>query len=264
MNWLMITGGAGFIGRHLKEFFPGAFVVDLRKPADEFLDVRDEVKLRYLVSHERPSVIIHLAALPGVAALDGLDTQVRGTHAVLRAADDVGARVVLASSAAVYSLPEFAETTAWMSEYALGKRLSEQLGEISPVSFCALRLANVYGPPWPKGVVAKFRYAALVRTTPTITDPSLTRDFVHVDDVVRAFAAAVFSTAQHPMDICTGVETSLLELWRRIAAFHGAPLDYHEGEPRPVDRPSSDTDPSEACETLQWMSQISLGEGILG
>jgi UDP-glucose 4-epimerase len=271
----LITGGSGYVGSHLcKHFERDSTQIDIARPGRDngtewrLCDVRDADAVHQAAVHYAPDIIFHLAAVPGLVA-GGLDTQIRGTQHVLSAADAVNAPVVLASSAAVYSLPEFTQgSSRFISEYAIGKRSAELLCECSPVCTVALRLSNIYGPPWPKGVVAAFARAARAGELPTLTDPTLCRDFVHVRDVVSAFVAAKnwlldpCAPAHDVFDICTGVETSLLTLWERIAAVHGREARFQLGKPRPGDRPEGGQDPTQALDRLGWAAETSLEEGL--
>jgi UDP-glucose 4-epimerase len=260
---LIITGGSGFIGSHLRKRFPLATNLDIRAAGNNWLecDVRDGVATRAIIQQLAPQAVVHLAAVPGVAALDGLETQIKGTQNVLRAAEVVGARVVLASSAAVYSLPEYDQTPI-VSEYAIGKRTAELLGHTVSIPVINLRFSNVYGPPWPKGVVAALRSAAKQSTIPTLSSTTLSRDLIHVEDVCDAISCAISAEVEGSYDICTGVETTLLDLWKHLANQYDRWGSYRKGKARPCDRATSRTDPSRATAALGWTAKISLAEGL--
>ena len=96
----------------------------------------------------------------------------------------------------------------------------------------ALALANVYGPRQDPhgeaGVVAIFAGKLLSGETPVIFgDGSQTRDFVFVDDVVDAFVRASDRGGGLLLNVGTGTETSVVELYEAMAR-----LVKHKGKPR--------------------------------
>lgn len=105
-----------------------------------------------------------------------------------------------------------------------------------------LRLQNVYGPgqsltnPY-TGIVSLFsQLAEAKRSIPLYEDGNVVRDFVYIDDVVSAFDAAI--TGRHgagPFDIGSGIPTSLSDLARTVASYHGAPEPTVTGEFRDGD-----------------------------
>ena len=90
-----------------------------------------------------------------------------------------------------------------------------------------LALANVYGPRQDPhgeaGVVAIFAAKLLAEERPTIFgDGEQTRDFVFVDDVVDAFVRAADKGGGLIVNIGTGVETSVQQLFDAMARAHRA------------------------------------------
>lgn len=227
---VLVTGGAGFIGRHtirrlLKD---GAQVLvlddfssSMRAVLDEFAscagfdaveeDVCDESRTRRTFEHWRPEATVHLAGLVSVARSiaepeESHRMNVRGTMAVARAAEAAGCRrFVFASSAAVYAdaeqlpLREDAILRPALSPYGAHKAEAERLlRELDGASLrvVILRYFNVYGAGQPvdspySGVITRF----LDRLTHGLPlqvngDGEQSRDFVHVDDVALVNVAA--------------------------------------------------------------------------
>ncbi|GGI07530.1 NAD-dependent epimerase/dehydratase family protein [Egicoccus halophilus] len=174
---ILITGGMGFIGLHtarrlvdrgerlvLTQFRrrrEPAFLSEEfgRSVAVEQLDVVDKEALEALVRRHRVDSIIHLA-VPGLGALDAAAEYRTNTEAllnVLEVARDIGGRVTIASSVAVYSgcddgpfvedrpLPvtSASSTEAYKkAEEILGLHLSGPLD----IDSRYLRIAQIYGP----------------------------------------------------------------------------------------------------------------------
>ena len=62
---ILVTGGSGMVGKHLKEILPDAIYISSKDG-----DLRDPVFVRWLLSSYTPDVVIHLAAIVGYAACE--------------------------------------------------------------------------------------------------------------------------------------------------------------------------------------------------
>jgi UDP-glucose 4-epimerase len=288
----LVTGGAGFIGSHLVDVLLEAgdevTVVDhLRTEANLTGakargarlvrgDVTDVAAMLSVFGEARPEAVYHLAAQIDVRrsvedpSMDA-HQNVGGTAAVLEAARSAGARrVILASTAGVYGDPPrlpIGEATAVapLSPYGASKAAAESylalFSRLYGLSTLALRMSNVYGPRQnphgEAGVVAIFCSAAAEgRPVTVFGDGSQTRDFVYVEDVVRAFAAAGTSNEQGAINASTGVETSLLDLSGALE------LETVPGPARLGEIARSSLDPTRAAERLGWRAQTPLAEGL--
>jgi UDP-glucose 4-epimerase len=248
------------------------------------MDIRLE-ELRTVFERHRPEVVMHLAAQASVpASVDDpqrdASINVMGLLNVLECAAATGTRKVVfaASGGTLYgeakSLPlkEAARTRARpISPYGISKAIA--LDYLSfyqrtrGLDYAALALANIYGPrqdPFGEaGVVAIFAAQMLAGETPTIFgDGEQTRDFVFVDDTVHAFSLAAERAAGAVLNVGTGVETSVNDLYALIAAagqFKGRP---RYGPERPGDLRRSALDPAAADKELSWRPWTSLEEGL--
>ncbi|MGH2768513.1 MAG: NAD-dependent epimerase/dehydratase family protein [Actinomycetota bacterium] len=297
---VVVTGGAGFIGSHLAERLRTegheVLVIDnlacgsARVPLLErlgiplkIIDIRDESVGEGIRSF-RPEVIFHLAAQIDVRRsvadpVHDAEVNVGGTLRVLEAARSAGARVMFASSGGtIYGevdgqyLPVREEVAGRpTSPYGITKRVSEDYlrfyRQTYGLPFVSLALGNVYGPRQDPhgeaGVVAIFALQLLRGEQCVIYgDGSQTRDFVYVSDVVDAFVAALHRGDGETVNIATGSETSVAELYRAMAEACGVGKPArHEPERRGELRRSC-LDVSKARRVLEWEPATGLQEGL--
>lgn len=139
------------------------------------------------------------------------------------------------------------------------------------VGLTILRLQNVYGPGQSlintyTGIVSLFsRWAREGRSIPVFEDGAITRDFVFIDDVASAFAAVVRrsdSVWGATFDVGSGKATTILDLARAIAEYHGAPEPHVTGDYRDGDVRHAHCDIEPSVAGLGWSPEWSLDRGI--
>src|SRR5262249_30890228 len=199
-------------------------------------------QLADLVTRRRPEVIFHLAAQLDVrvsVARPMFDAQVNilGSLNVCEAARAAGTRkVVFAGSGGnLYGVPESIPVREGhpqrpISPYGVSKKSAGDYlyyyREVHGLEYTELALANVYGPrqdpTGEAGVVAIFAGQLLAGKQPTIYgDGTQTRDYLYVDDAVDAFVRAAERGGGLLMNIGTGIETSVLDLYTKMAELAG-------------------------------------------
>ena len=290
----LVTGGAGFIGSHLARQLAeqGHEVTVLDDGSTGDLDqlpthidtiegdVREGGTVLQALDHI--DVVFHQAGLVSVERSirtphESHAINVTGTMNVLEAALIKDTRVVVASSAAIYGQPEVvpieeSHPKRPTSPYGLDKltadhytRLYHDLYDLETV---ALRYFNVYGVGQTAGdytgVIRVFIEQALNDEPITVHgDGEQTRDFIHVDDVVRAnLLAAETDHVGEAYNIATGKETSIRELAELIQEVTDTDSDIVHVEEREGDIERSVADIEKARESLDYDPEVSLHEGL--
>jgi UDP-glucose 4-epimerase len=300
----MVTGGAGFIGstlvdRLLAEGHEVDVVDDLSSGSlgnlaearasghsltIHQLDIRLPEVVELIV-HRRPEVVFHLAAQADVRVslarpIFDAEVNILGSLNVLEGCRAAGSdRVVFAASGGtLYGDPPIGDLPAReslphrpLSPYGVSKRsVIDYLvayRELYALEFCALALANVYGPRQnphgEAGVVAIFAERLLSDRVVTIFgDGEQTRDFVYVDDVVDAFARAGARGGGLVCNIGTGKRTSVNELYAAMAAVAGVDADPVYAPHRPGELQHSSLSPERAAIQLGWHPWTELRTGV--
>ncbi len=134
------------------------------------------------------------------------------------------------------------------------------------IEYVALALGNVYGPrqrpDGESGVIATYIDRLSCGAPCTINGDGLTtRDYVYVADVVDAFVRAM-TRGCGLINIGTGIETSVCEVYRLAAAQFGTMRPPAYGPALPGEARHIVLDPSLARQALGWRSQVPLPAGI--
>lgn len=291
----VVTGGAGFIGSHVcdsllvadhdvvvvddlstgrRENVPGAAAL-------EVIDVAEEQDFARVVEQVRPGLICHLAAQASVTVSvrdpgRDLEVNVRGTFNVLQAAQNVGARVIFASTGgALYGdrapipTPEDASPPQPLAPYGASKLSAEAYvgtwSRLHGIPNAVLRLGNVYGPRQTPhgeaGVVAIFSDRLLRGERPVVYGDGLqTRDYIHVYDVAAAFLTLA-ETGEGTFNVGCGRERSVLELLdvlQRAAGTHLEPI-YQPLRSGELQRSALD---SSRLRRLGWRPEVEFEDGL--
>src|SRR4051812_8864461 len=253
-----------------------------RKFSFHRLDIRSP-QLGDLVGHRRPEVIFHLAAQPDVRVsvakpLFDAEVNVLGSLNVCEAALTAGTRKVVfaGSGGTLYGVPESlpvreSHPQRPISPYGVSKKAAgdylHYYREVRGLEYTELALGNVYGPRQDPngeaGVVSIFAGRMLAGRQPTVYgDGAQTRDYVFVDDVVDAFVRATEKGGGLLMNIGTGVETSVLDLYDAIAGAVGYAEPPNRAPARAGELERSALDPGRAAIHLGWKPWTPLDEGL--
>jgi UDP-glucose 4-epimerase len=299
----LVSGGAGFIGSHLvdklvKDGYEVVVLDNLSTGNLENLRAHlNRSSFRFVrgnicdgrfakVASKSVKSVFHLAAITSVPlSIENpeitTEVNLNGTKNLLQNAAHNGVeRFIYVSTCAVYGDPTYLPVdekhpTNPESPYATSKLKAEQecikLGEKCGFRTTILRLFNVYGPRQKYGeyggVTAQF-INKLRNNEPLIIygDGTQTRDFVHVNDVIKALMLALDDTKtskEYIFNIASGKPTSvneLAQLLMKLLDSKQTTLKYVEA--RRGDIKHSYANIKKAETVMGFKPKISLKEGL--
>jgi UDP-glucose 4-epimerase len=251
------------------------------------LDIRKGAELSQLLGDFRPQVISHQAAQTSVSISTrephrDAEINVLGSINLLNAAvANRVERVVFASTGgAIYGeVPDGerrseADPALPISPYACSKFAVENYLRFYAfehgLQSTVLRYANVYGPRQDPhgeaGVVAIFAQRILEKQPLQINarkepgDAGCERDYVFVDDVVRANMAALTGQVPHPViNVCTGEATSTRTLANEMQRLLSHTAELRAGPRRAGDVERSVLDPTRCLGVLKQVTPLAQG-----
>ncbi len=278
---VVVTGSAGFIGahavRHLSTAGLDVLGIDLRS-ADlrHRVDLRSDVAVRTALRGFQPDAVVHLGALATVPGCEAepeecLRTNVLGTLHLARATSALGARLVFASSAAVYGdrapLPTPVNAPKEPANlYGISKLAAEQVCREYAPDTAILRFFNVYGERCRRSYVIPDlirRLAKQPRELKLVGTGRESRDFVYIGDVLRAIELAVRGRFRGTYNVGSGRRTALRTLATRLAAAMGQPkMPVRFAGSRPGDFVANHADISGRNSVPGWSPHMSLASGL--
>lgn len=291
----VVTGGAGFIGSHIVEYLVSrgdsvivldnfhtgkksnlAGVIDKIDIINE--DIRESEKLKQIIKDV--DGIFHQVALASVQESflkknEYIDVNVKGTENIFQIAQKLGLKVVYASSSSVYGNPirlpiKESDPKNPFNPYAETKLEDDKLAAKfarNGLKTIGLRYFNVFGERQSKeyaGVVKLFLERIQNKLPPKINgDGSQRRDFVFVEDVVRANIMSMENDTDHTFfNVGTGTNISVLELANVMIKASDLDLKPIHGPALEGDVNATLADISHIKKTLNWNPTISIEEWL--
>jgi nucleoside-diphosphate-sugar epimerase len=302
MSYVLVTGGAGFIGSHLTEALlreghrvrvlddfstgkRGNLIFDDEYPSLEII----EGDIRHLAICQRAmkgiEYVFHEAALPSVQRsvedpLGSNAVNVGGTLNILFAGrEEKAKRVIYASSSSIYgdtpTLPKHEEMPSNpLSPYALQKYIGEQycrlFYQLYGLQTVSLRYFNIFGPRQDpnsiySAVIPKFIDALLQGSPPIIFgDGEQSRDFTYIENVVQANLLAMSAEYLHgeAINIACAERTSLNQLVNVLKKILGSKVSPVYEEPRKGDVRHSLADIRKGKDILNYEPKVGVALGL--
>jgi UDP-glucose 4-epimerase len=289
---VLVTGALGFIGRHLIGHLldAGADVHALVRPGAprtgrpiglpdhprvrwHECDLADPADVERTLRDSDPEVVFHLASKvagrrdPGLV-LPMMEDNVAAAVNVMTAAHEIGGRrVILAGSVEEPRDRDEAPSSPYAAAKAAATGYARLFHEQWDLPVTVLRIAMVYGPGQPD---ESKLLPYLITTMLDLRHPSVSSggrgiDWVHVDDVCRAFLATAMPDAAAGLvaDVGSGVATTIADTVEMVAALTGyrGSLGLGAAEDRRGDR-ARIADLTAAAESLGWHPQVLLDAGL--
>lgn len=242
---VLVTGGNGRIGRLLVEALRrrGQRAVSLARDHslephtdDVIVDLSDAAAVNQAIDGAGAHTLVHLAAVLQGDELETMNGQI--DHAVAEAVAEAGVRnIVYASSSAVYgsglSARSESSPLAGDTPYARSKTTGEQifgaLARTGDVAVTVLRIFNVAGPAMRESLVQRLLRATAEDPVTVFAADEFTRDYVHQDDLIEVFSAAIDTAGRgtRVVNVGAGVPVTTRMLLERLQVD---PRSYSETE----------------------------------
>lgn len=295
----LVTGAAGFIGRHVMrslrskgfavvgvDWDEGAVGLALDRDGGIMrLSSFDDADILHAVGDGDFSCVVHLAATARVptSVQQPVETHINNVERSLRMLDACKAgatRMVFAGSSSVYGDTSVFPTSEGvpsrpMTPYGLQKAVMDEYiriyASLYQTDAVSLRFFNVFGPgQYPGGAypmaITAWSWAIANGTRAEIYgDGSIKRDYTYIDDVVRGIVlAATRKTGFHgqAINLSAGSPVTMLSVWNQILTASGRQHELHFMPHRVGDPTMTWGDNSVAQEELGWRPQISFQEGV--
>lgn len=293
---VLVTGGAGFIGSHIvdKLISQGHRVVVV----DNLLTGKKEnvhpnaifyqcsinsSEVEGVFAREKIDYVIHQAAQVDVGRsiqepLLDAETNILGSVHLLELCRKYKVKKMVYGNSGgagtgepLYLPVDEGHPIQPLSPYGVSKHTVEHYlyvyAHLYGLRYTSLRYANVYGPrqdPFGEGgVVAIFAYKLLHDQTPTIYgDGEQTRDFVYVEDVAEANILALEKGDNTCLNVGTGKEISISELFRAMREISGVQVLPCYEKARPGDIKRSMLCCDKIKNALGWLPRTDLREGL--
>lgn len=291
-KWVLITGGAGFIGSHVGDLLIengySVVVVDnlssgngnhLNKKTKFYnLDINSK-DLEKVFEENNIEYVFHFAAQASVSVstqnptLDATENILGSINLFSLSKKYNVKKVIVASTAAVYGVPEFLpvdekHSTTCLSFYGLSKLTMEKYLELFEIDYIIFRFSNVYGPRQSAhgeaGVVSIF--ADKMNNNEDITihgDGTQTRDFIYVNDVARVCLKTIQSDVKNEIiNVSTNQAISINKLFELLAQKFNYAKPPLYSQARIGDIKHSVLDNKKCAKKLGIKPETSLQEGL--
>lgn len=292
----LVTGGAGFIGSHLvdrliREGYKVCIIDNLSTGKKQNLNKNAEfykadicdVKISQIFEKKRPEVVFHYAA--HIEARESVKdpifdakTNILGSLNVLENCRKYKvSKIIFASSGGeIYGAADIIPTPETyppspISPYGVGKLAVENYLDsyfkMFKIPYISLRYGNVYGPRQnpngEAGVVAIFTNKMLKNQQPIIHgDGKQTKDYIFIEDAIEATILSFKRDFIGVLNIGTGKETSVLELFYKIRELTHSQVKEKYGFLPPCSLKRACLSILKARKELNWQPKYDIERGL--
>lgn len=291
----LLVGGTGFLGKNLIARFQhdsrpfkvvSRSVVEPEFAADTCFkaDIRDGTCWDTLLSDV--DTIIHLVHSTHPASSmqnisEDIISNIPPSVMLMQAAIRHGVRrlIFISSGGTVYGIPQYLpidedHPTDPICSYGITKLAIEKylamFSTLHPsLTGIILRLSNPYGPFQQtctgQGVISHFLARVSQNLPLTIWgDGNVTRDFIHIDDVMRAITMILDTHIDSAVfNLSSGYGLTINQIVDVISSVTGKNVLTERHPGRVIDIPHVVLDPTKIKKTLQWEPKITINEGVL-
>ena len=292
---VMVTGGGGFLGRHVVARLQDAGAEEIFVPRSAEYDLRTEAGVRSVLADVSPDIVIHLAAVVG-----GIGANRENPGAFFYANAMMGLQLIEQSRLAgvekfvtigtVCSYPKytpvpFNEDDLWSgypeetnAPYGLAKKmlLVQSQAYRDQYGFNAVYLTpvNLYGPWDNFDPDSSHVIPALIKKMVDARengDPSIdvwgtgsaSREFIYVDDAARGIVlGAEKVNDSEPINLGVGQEITIRELVTTIARLTGFEGEIRWDASKPDGQPRRALDTTRAREKFSFTAETDFHEGL--
>lgn len=292
---IVVTGGAGFLGRHVVEalapYKPAAVFV----PRSAEYDLRDRTSIRKMFAAARPQVIIHLAAVVGGIGANRenpgkyfYDNAIMGIQLMEEARQQGVEKYVQAGTICAYpnlTPVPFKEDDLWNgfpevtnAPYGIAKKSLIVMGQAYrqqyDMNVVSLLPVNLYGPWDNFDLHSSHVIPALIRKVLEAKEAgrayieawgtgSASREFLFVRDAARGIVLATDSYAKpDPVNLGSGREITIKALTELIAKLAGFQGEIRWDATKPDGQPRRCLDTTRARKEFGFVAETSLEDGI--
>ena len=292
---VMVTGGAGFLGRSVVARLEAAGVRDIFVPRSAEYDLRDTDGVAAALAAARPDVVIHLAAVVGGIGANrenpgrffyenaamGIELMEQSRHAGV----DKFVQIGTVCSYPKFTPVPFHEDDLWNgypeetnAPYGLAKKMLLVQGQAyrQQYGFDVIHLipVNLYGPGDNFNPASSHVIPALIKKCVDAREAgddhievwgtgSASREFLYVDDAAEGIVlAAERYDGEDPVNLGVGQEITIKDLVELIVKLTGFQCDLRWDATKPDGQPRRALDTSRARERFGFTAKTSFEDGL--
>jgi UDP-glucose 4-epimerase len=293
---VLIVGGCGFLGTNVALHFSAlghqVSLLDAREwrggtsvtPIQHYRVPWDDIHaLKRVLSSMPYAVVIHLGfrGMPEMASATSLadaEASINGSLSIIDVCAQQNIRRFLfaSSGGTIYGFTGpgpilESEPCNPVSPYGRAKLAIEEHLVVTHsrcgLSYAALRIGNAYGPlqdtDRTQGIVAILAKRMIYNLPVSVRgDGSMRRDFIYIDDVARAFAAASQGDVNGAYNVGSGIGTRISDLIRLMEIRLNTQAVVHRISHRDIDVPENVLNSDRMFTDFGWSTAVPLSEGI--